>query len=256
MANDEAADRLEAELELLQAMYPEAISFSPKAREVKYVHVTTPDMPASTLILRLPDLYPTEGVPEVLSASGPQREDLRSSAKEAVSNLGLLPGEEVLDAIILSFQDILQSRALLLSEGQDKARNGSSRQDGDADDEQFRTVVIWLHHLLNTNKRKLALNPTMAGSQINGMTKPGYPGVLVFSGLKSAVGAHVSELRSQRWQAFQVRYDSEDDVEVDNKSWSFEHGTGIREVESMSDLTQSISNSEQRRIFLNAIGVR
>lgn len=256
MANAEAADRLEAELELLQAMYPEAISFSPKAREVKYVHVTTPDMPASTLILRLPDLYPTEGVPEVLSASGLQREDLRSSAKEAVSNLGLLPGEEVLDAIILSFQDLLHTRASLLSEGQDKAKNGSSRQDGDTDDEQFRTVVIWLHHLLNTNKRKLALNPTMAGSQINGMTKPGYPGVLVFSGRKSSVDAHVSELRSQRWQAFQVRYDSEDDVEVDNKSWSFEHGTGIREVESMSDLTQSILNSEQRRIFLNAIGVR
>ena len=40
MAENAAADRLEAELALLEAMYPEALSFSPKAREVKYVHAT------------------------------------------------------------------------------------------------------------------------------------------------------------------------------------------------------------------------
>lgn len=267
MASVEATNRLEAELELLQAMYPEAISFSLKGREVKYVHVPAPDTctptstSTSTLLLRLPDLYPAEGLPEVLSANGPQREDLRSPAKEAIASSGLVAGEEVLDAIILRFQDLLNSRAssLLNEEEEDRARGNLSRQDDDDNGQQFRTVVIWLHHLLNTNKRKLALNPTIAGpgSQINGLTKPGYPGVLVFSGPKSSVDAHVSELRSQRWQAFQVRYDSDNDVEVDSKScWSFVHGIGIREVESMSELTQGISDTGQRGIFLHAIGVK
>lgn len=260
MAHD-GADRLAIELELLQAMYPEAISFSPKVREVRYVHgplASGTSTAAGTLLLRLPDLYPTEGVPEVLLASGPQKEDLRSSTMDAIANSGLSPGEEVLDAIVLSFQDLLSSRAAWLRE---EDRDGNLRKprqsgEGELDDNEFRTVVIWLHHLLNTNKRKLALNPMITNHRINGMTKPGYPGVFVFSGPKSSVDTHVSELRSQRWQAFQVRYDSENDADLGNRNWSFEHGTGIREVESMSDLTQGILNAGQREIFLNTVGVK
>ncbi|KAK7755634.1 hypothetical protein SLS62_002243 [Diatrype stigma] len=259
----DGANRLAVELELLQAMYPEAMSFSLKAREVKYVHApltSGKSAAAGTLLLRLPDFYPDEGVPEVLLASGAQKEDLRSPTMEAIANLGLPPGEEVLDAIILSFQDLLSSRTSRLG-GAGEHRTGTlpdRRQSGEEefDDQHFRTVVIWLHHLLNTNKRKLALNPMIIDHRINGMTKPGYPGVLVFSGPKSSVDAHVSELRNQRWQAFQVRYDSEDDAEVGNRNWSFKHETGICEVESMSDLTQGILSAGQREAFLNAIGVR
>ncbi len=261
MATDGAIGRLAAELELLQAMYPEAISFSPNAREIKYVHISDSDASttAGTLLLRVPDLYPDEGLPEVLSASGPQREDLRSSVKEAIANSRLTPGEEALDAVVLSFQELLSSHASQLKEaGGERAGSRPDRWNGVNDiNDQSRTVIIWLHHLLNTNKRKLALNPTILGPEIDGMAKPGYPGVLVFSGPKPSVDSHVSELRSQRWHAFQVRYDSEDDTEPDNKRrWPFEHGMGIREFESMSDLVQGMSNPRQREVFLSVMGVR
>ncbi|KAI3326806.1 hypothetical protein HD806DRAFT_488260 [Xylariaceae sp. AK1471] len=114
-----------------------------------------------------------------------------------------------------------------------------------------RTVVIWLHHLLNTNKRKLALNPSMTGSRISGVTKPGYPGLLIFSGEGSAVDSHVLELRNQRWQAFQIRYDT-----GDSEVWQFKHGAGICEVESMSDVVQSIVDPQLREVFLGCIGVK
>ena len=251
MAGEEAADRLQAELELLEAMYPEAISFLPKAREVKYVHAD----PSGTLVLRLPDLYPAVSLPEAITATGPRWEDLRSATKDAIAGLQLAPGEEVLDAIILSFQELLASCV--------PSNPMQGEQTGDArEKEQSRTVVIWLHHLLNTNKRKLALNPSISGPQpISGLTKPGYPGILVFSGPKTSVDAHVAELRAQRWQAFQVRYDSEDrtsggDAPKESDCWSFEHGTGIREVESMSELVQGLSDPRQREVFLDTVGVR
>lgn len=251
MAGEEAADRLQAELELLEAMYPEAISFLPKAREVKYVHAD----PSGTLVLRLPDLYPAEGLPEAITATGPRREDLRSAAKEVIVGLQLAPGEEVLDAIILRFQELLASCA------SSDPMQGEQRDDA-KEEEQCRTVVIWLHHLLNTNKRKLALNPTVSNpaAPISGLTKPGYPGILVFSGPKSSVDAHVGELRAQRWQAFQIRYDSQDVNEAGmagkGSAWSFEHGIGIREVESMSDIVQGISDPQCREMFLDSVGVR
>ena len=256
MAENAAADRLEAELALLEAMYPEALSFSPKAREVKYVHAN----PSGLLVLRLPDLYPEAGgLPETITATGPQREDLRSAAKEAIAGLCLTTGEEVLDAIILNFQELLGALASTYP-GTEGQVDGTGA--GAGEENRSRTVVIWLHHLLNTNKRKLALNPSISGPQpISGLTKPGYPGILVFSGPKTSVDAHVAELRAQRWQAFQVRYDSEDrtsggDAPKESDCWSFEHGTGIREVESMSELVQGLSDPRQREVFLDAVGVR
>ncbi|RYP43346.1 hypothetical protein DL770_011716 [Monosporascus sp. CRB-9-2] len=108
-----AADaRLAAELDLLSAMYPSAICFSPRGREVKYVVREEPATTGTgTLLLRLPDRYPEAGgLPDVLQASGGPphgEEDLRSSTREAIADLNLAPGEEALDAIVLAFRELL-----------------------------------------------------------------------------------------------------------------------------------------------------
>ncbi|KAI0406444.1 hypothetical protein F4802DRAFT_557594 [Xylaria palmicola] len=255
MAIAEAAERLEAELDLLLAMYPESLSFSPKARELKYSQGD--DEPGArrpaVLLLRLPDNYPLEGFPEVISATGHDREDLRSAAKAAFGSAGATAGEEVLDTLLLAFNDLVSSR-----EGPHQSRAVQTpRQPESAGANALanRTVIIWLHHLLNTNKRKLALNPSTDGSNIVGLTKPGYPGVLLFSGERGAVASHVSELRNQRWQAFQIRYDT-DDSGAQSDIWLFAHGAGIREVESMSDATRAIEDPQQREVFLASIGVK
>ena len=122
-------------------------------------------------------------------------------------------------------------------------------------------MVIWLHHLLNTNKRKLALGPSREAASVSGLTRPGYPGVMVFSGPRDAVDSHVAELPAQRWQAFQVRYDSsEEDGNGDDASWGFEHGAGggggTREVESLGEMAMGISRVEHREMFLRVMGLK
>ncbi|KAI0479518.1 hypothetical protein GGR56DRAFT_673435 [Xylariaceae sp. FL0804] len=235
---DGAEERLRAELDLLMAIYPDAVAFSPKGRELTYSHE------AAKLLLRLPDAYPVAEKPELVSATGPDRRDLRSATKAAFVYLDLANGE-VLDALILAFQDLLSSQAPA-SRDDSPAPHLSATRDAQP---KCRTVVIWLHHLLNTNKRKLALNPSLPSPDMLGITRPGYPGVLVFSGPKPAVDAHVSELRSQRWQAFQIRYDSDD-------PWAFSHSAGIAEVESISDVAQAITDTVQRELFLSSLGVK
>ncbi|KAF2967740.1 hypothetical protein GQX73_g5804 [Xylaria multiplex] len=248
----EAAERFGAELDLLLAMYPESLSFSPNARELKYSHCDDERSPA-VLTLRLPDTYPLAGFPEIISATGHYKEDLRSATKAAFCSIGAPAGEEVLDALLLAFVDLVSSRE---SPHHNSTAQAASRPEpGEVNAPANRTVIIWLHHLLNTNKRKLALNPSMAGSEISGITKPGYPGVLIFSGERGAVDSHVSELRNQRWQAFQIRYDA-GNADVSSKIWRFKHGTGICEVGSMSDVAQSIVDPQLKEIFLGSIGVK
>ncbi|KAI3333232.1 hypothetical protein F4824DRAFT_503267 [Ustulina deusta] len=251
----QAAERFGAELDLLLAMYPESLSFSPEARELRYSHCggdSSAKSPA-VLMLRLPETYPLDGFPDVISATGHDKEDLRSATKAVFRSIGAPAGEEVLDVLLLAFRDLAVSResprqnTTLQATGQSELRGVDALAN--------RTVIIWLHHLLNTNKRKLALNPSMAGSKISGVTKPGYPGVLVFSGERSAVESHVLELRSQRWQAFQIRYDTDNDG-VPSEIWQFKHGAGICEVGSMSDVAQSIVDPQLKQVFLGSIGIK
>lgn len=254
----EAIERLGAELELLFAMYPESLVWSSKARELKYSHREEDhkERTPAVLVLRLPESYPLAGSPQVISATGNRKEDLRSAAVSLFRSTETPAGEEVLDALLLAFADLVSSRAAHQTDG-DGQTHSPTRADKHALPSN-RTVVIWLHHLLNTNKRKLALNPSVEGSKISGITKPGYPGVMIFCGEQNAVSSHVSELRSQKWQAFQIRFDSDDSDDSNDcqRVWRFSHGTGIQEVESMSDVAQAIDDVKQREVFLGSIGVR
>ncbi|KAI1431285.1 hypothetical protein GGR50DRAFT_88823 [Xylaria sp. CBS 124048] len=252
----EATERFKVELDLLLAMYPESLTFSPQSRELRYSYCSDQTASGALLLLRLPDTYPVNGFPEVISATGYGKEDLRSATKAAFTTVDVPPGEEVLDALLLAFEDLVLSHAHSCQSADIPAQSRS--ETGDRKTPASRTVIIWLHHLLNTNKRKLALNPSCSSGRVSGVTKPGYPGVLIFSGESSAVESHVTELRTQRWQAFQVRYDTDDrhDGGIASNIWQFRHGAGIREVESMSDVAQSIVDAQLREIFLGSIGVK
>lgn len=80
------------------------------------------------------------------------------------------------------------------------------------------------------------------------MTKPGYPGVLVYSGLANAVHEHVDALKHLNWQAFQVRYESEEE-------WTFAHGAGVKEVEAMKDAVAEIGLERKER-FMDAMRMK
>ncbi|KAH8764236.1 hypothetical protein F5883DRAFT_675832 [Diaporthe sp. PMI_573] len=193
-ANEEVALRLGNELRLLKAVYPESIAFDAESRELKYSPAPGDDGLATrgVLVLRLPDYYPTKGLPDLITAKDANGQDVRTQVSAAFAQLGVVEGDSAVDAYIFAFKNFVTER----------------RQEAAA---AAATPHIWLHHLLNTNKRKLALGPSLEAASVSGLTRPGYPGVMVFSGPRDAVDSHVAEPRAQRWQAFQVRYDSSEE---------------------------------------------
>lgn len=231
--------RLQNEVALLEAMYPEEITFSKHAQELKF----TPCEGGGLLVIRLPDGYPEIAWPEVIRAHDVEKTDLHNRVNRLIRETWA--GEEILDAILNDFQEILctTGRAATTSHSAQLSVHAVPHIPVPP---QHRTTVIWLHHLLNTNKRKLAISPE--SSEVSGITKPGYPGVLVYSGPKAKVEEHVNQLKSQNWQAFQVRL--EDDV-----AWQFHHGSGVVELESMKDVVKDVGE-EHKETFLEAMRMK
>ena len=220
-------ERLEDEVALVLAMYPDQLTWSPQSREISFKY------PKSAMILRLQDDYLTTGHPIVVSASVGKRDISGEVKKRLLEEFS--PGEEVLDATVMIFEELVAHHELnASSDGSGRPVPATdSPEDGDA------TVIVWLHHLLNTNKRKMALSPA---ASVSGVTKPGYPGVLVYSGPTNAVREHVDELKGQNWAAFQVRMDS-------NEAWEFAHGEGVKEVESMGELVAEIGEARKEEFM-------
>ena len=235
-------DRLSTELSLLESMYPDnQITYNAKASELHYTSSET-----GAFTLRIPDSYLDETQPtrpEVLSARNSKSgTDLRNALKGYITTLAA--GEEILDSIIYGFNDLAsssipESTTPTTGTAQDPSASQSTAP-GSA------TVIIYLHHLLATSKRKLAISPT----NISGVTKPGYPGVLIFSGPATDVWAHVNELKSLNWQAFQVRLESEEE-------WEFRHGKGVMEVEGMGDVVAEIDLQPGRKeMFMESMRMK
>lgn len=225
-------ERLANEVALLEAMYPDQVTWNPHSREVTFKGTN------SSMVLRLEDDYLTTGRPIVLSASVGKR-DISGEVKKQLLQ-GYAAGEEVLDATVTIFDSIVADHELhATSEGLEQPPAADEPEGGHA------TIVVWLHHLLNSNKRKMALSPS---ESVSGVTKPGYPGVLVYSGPANAVREHVAELKDQNWAAFQVRLEVEE-------SWSFTHGMGVREVEDMGELVAEIEEGRKEE-FMQAVKIK
>lgn len=222
-------------------MYPDQIQYSSRSRDLRFSDQS------ALLELRLPELYPEAAFPDILSARDAAKNDLRDRMKAAVQELGLAEGEEALDAIIACFQRTVEETNDI-NDSQTSTDNTSSKPAARAP-EGSKTVIIWLHHLLALSKRKLALSPT----SLSGITKPGYPGVMIFTGPASVVTEHVNTLKAENWQAFQVRYES-------GELWEIGHGAGIREVETMAEVVKAVEagahSAQQKQEFLNAVGIK
>lgn len=221
---------LDDELALLESMYPEVVTFDKKASQLDFSHNK------SHLSLRIPPDYPLVSFPEVLLATGPRKQDLRDVVQQIIKDLGL--GEPCLDAIIERFMELVESEDLQATDSKDNLQGVQVTADsGD------KTIIIYLHHLLALSKRKLGLNPSTNAAAITGITKPGYPGVFVFSGPAHAVDAHVRELKDQNWQAFQVRME-------DDEKWNFKHGGGIVEVETMAEIVSEVGEARKKDFLM------
>lgn len=225
---------LEDELALLEAMYPEEVTYDTRSSEVTYVQKYT----HANLRLRIPPGYPSTALPDVISASGVQKQDLREQIRRIEKEL--LLGEPALDAIIAGFQELAASVGendkRIIDSNADHANGGRMRPSSEEPADKKLTTIVWLHHLLATSKRKQVLAPPLPG--VSGVSKPGYPGILIFAGPAGSVRQHVQELKQLKWQAFQVRYEEEEE-------WKLTHGAGVIEVETMGEVVKAIGEKRK-----------
>lgn len=214
-------------------MYPGQATFDHKSQELNYTAESV------SLRLRLTDGYLVDSLPIVLSASA-GKQDLRDIIKDSIN--GQNTGEEILDTIMMSFNETVEDLAATKINGFDASQTLPQ-------EDTRTTIIVFLHHLLNTNKRKLCLSSSHPS--IAGVTKPGYPGVLVYSGPSRAVHEHVNKLKAQNWQAFQVR------SEFEGEQWDFKHGSGVIEVESMGDVVAEVNLQPGRKeAFMEAMRMK
>lgn len=236
-------ERLHIEIELLESMYPNNISFRPQDNDVTFTS-PGPTTTNATLRINLASTYPTSSLPTIISATDHERRDIKGTIVEKTKDLEV--GEEIIDAYIEAFNcaltDISDQTSLHQSGEQVFSTTSTSAV---APVAEYKTVIVWLHHLLNTSKRQQVLAPDYS---ISGVSKPGYPGILVFSGAASEVDEHVKELKGLNWQAFQVRH------EVD-QLWQFVHGVGVIEVEGMGDVVKEIGD-ERKELFMDVMRMR
>ncbi|RVX68589.1 hypothetical protein B0A52_07016 [Exophiala mesophila] len=309
---DIQSERLTTEISLLEAMYPGRVQYNDRTQEVQYSRGTynsnsvggdgggdgggslTLRIPSSyladndaaaaaaattTTTISIPQTDADNGLPEILTARDASGNDIRTQTQKMIkTDLELRRGEEVLDQILMAFDDLVDGR-----EGGGRRRRDDDDDDQDQDHQGDRdgdhgntaqpkivckTVIIWLHHLLATSKRKLATSPTPPS--LSGISKPGYPGILIYSGPTELVNAHVRDLRALKWQAFQVRWDSvdeerqrQDKEDMDQEAremtteWEFTHAKGkVVEVATMAELVGAIVQETHRQIVLKVLGVK
>lgn len=190
MEPEQPLDRLGAETSLLEAMYSDAVlSYDRTTQELSFKPSAGS---GSRLILRLPDGYPaSKSPPQVVLASDANKQDRRAQMTGFLKDLTAdsSDGEyeevgEILDQVIERFNEITESTTLD-EHTQPTGNNSISTSPS-------KTVIVWLHHLLATSKRKLALHPSNSPTgAVSGLTKPGYPGIVSFSVAHSSSSARL-----------------------------------------------------------------
>jgi hypothetical protein len=105
-------------------------------------------------------------------------------------------------------------------------------------------ILIWFHHLLSTTKRKAILS--LEG--LRGLSKPGYPGILVLQGRKDALDKSVTNLKAMKWQAMQVR----GEIECNDKQLK----DGIHEVEKVSEVVEKLEELQLGDWCLSALRMK
>ncbi|KAF2467215.1 uncharacterized protein BDR25DRAFT_235102, partial [Lindgomyces ingoldianus] len=147
--------------------------FNCRSRDLKFSD-TTP-----LLQLWLPEIYPDAHLTYVRSASESSKKTFAIRVKTGIARLDLAEGEEAMDAIVGYFLRTI-------------AKTNITNYNNIALASQ--TVVIRLHHLLALSKRKLALSPRSTTSSV---TKPCYPGAMIFASPVSAVAGYFNALEAE-----------------------------------------------------------
>jgi hypothetical protein len=174
-----------------------------------------------TLHFTLPKTYPSQSNPIVtfsaLNLSKTDHHALQTILRDLLSSLSSSTEERLLE-IIESFTSSIPSASASTSTAESTILPQSVSHVPDF------VVLIWFHHLLSTTKRKAILSL----HSLRGISKPGYPGILVLQGPKNILDDAIVELKGMNWQAMQVRGEIESHEKFLDK--------GIHEVETVAEI--------------------
>ena len=178
------------------------------------------------LRLILPLKYPQESNPVVEliapTVSKSTHHELQTKLNDILSSLGDSSEERLLE-LVESFISFIPS---LTQSEQPPQTSRCTASSVESKKSPIFIILIWFHHLLSTTKRKSIL----ALDSLRGVSKPGYPGILILQGQKDLLDDAVTELKGMRWQAMQVRAE----LEFDEKRLD----PGIHEVESVAEVVE------------------
>lgn len=150
---------------------------------------------------------------------------------------------ESIMSIVYAFEAIALERDLSTgAAAQNVSVNASTH-----DDDEIKIAVLWFHHILAISKRKAIIQEANELG-VSGLSKPGYPGAVFIEGTRSSVDEWIHEIKSLKWQACQVRLEQQ-------VSGRLLHWRGVRETESMSELSESLP-PPYKTLFLEVMKVK
>ncbi|ORX93388.1 DUF1115-domain-containing protein [Basidiobolus meristosporus CBS 931.73] len=215
------------------------------------------------LFVLLPTSYPTAS-PQIYISTLKLSRQTQASLNEAIADyLEAHAGESCIHEIY----ELVHEKALQIS---DEELDSQKRSDHAMPEESISTeenrpqigrALLWMHHIKNPNKRKDIVN-WGEELQLNGFSKPGYPGIVVVEGLYENVEEYISRLKALRWQAIAVRYRESEFVDDVNKLDCYrrirhaEGKVGVLEVENMSAISTVMREVGLEEMFLSALKIQ
>ncbi|GAA5851902.1 hypothetical protein JCM5353_005879 [Sporobolomyces roseus] len=140
----------------------------------------------------------------------------------------------------------------------------------------LKCTLLWSHHLLATSKRKDIVSWSTE-LRLFGISKPGYPGVIVIEGSQENVDEFVYRIKQLQWKALQVRCEEDGAVVIPPKDvpvtealeWVVRNRSHlgpvlsqdvhdkicVREVEGLNDLGDIMRKAGLEEVFLTALKI-
>ncbi|KAL0259334.1 hypothetical protein SLS55_005070 [Diplodia seriata] len=240
--DDIAAENRERQLNevtLLESMYPEELQIikHPKGLDDDLELEIRLDPAHSLSFVLSPKTYPASSGPQVFlsfgsDVSNDSRGQLRAHLRDIVDQQE--PGIECVDLIIGDFRQALDD--FNASAREKDVQRAGQHSGPDASQTQALRVVLWMHHLLATSKRR-AIVQLSRELGLGGFSKPGYPGSVFVEGEATSVRTFVDELKSMRWQAIQER------ASATVPTTSLVLPSGIQEVQGLGDIAEGLRST-------------
>jgi hypothetical protein len=136
-----------------------------------------------------------------------------------------------------------------------------------SDRQRIMRVLIWSHHLLATSKRKDIIDWCLELS-LWGISKPGYPGIIIVEGALNDVTEFLKRIKSLNWQALTVRHEEIEDVPASasvhatarlreplERTFGF-HKPRAVEVEKMGTVSEIMKTANLEDMFKSAMKLK